>query len=456
MKHRLLYLSVLSSFIYAGTAKAQIDCTNQYWGSQTNYSVPVIPLTPTPAEYIPVFINYVGRHGDANLLKDVSTTFTYKILQKADSAKALKDDGKKLRQMLLLIQGVEKAKLGTLSASGIDAMTNLGIRMLGTYPTAFKPNSCIKVSAFNEPRILQSAAALLKGMGRSIDAPGCDKVNLKDDDNLQPFAVSPALKTFAEKGDWKDISDDYRETKKPKNFNTRFLSRFFVTDFLESLDDDAQNKFIADMYNLGLANSAIVSEVIAAGLTFDQVNIRSFFTCSELEVFYNANNTGEFYKSAAGNDKQGLQVRSAVPLLINLMNTTDAYSIGDAVAADVRLTTAEPIASLATLLNFKGYSQMSKNDYKVSNVWKAEEVIPLAANIQMIFYRGTSADTRSYFLVKFLLNEKEMEIDGLRSRVGTYYYLWDDVKAFYTKKLNEELDVEKLNADMHSYLLKLK
>jgi hypothetical protein len=455
MKYRLLYLTPLL-LLFCSQTKAQNDCGNQFWGSSFPYPFSQALLTPTPEEYVPVFVNYVGRYGSSHLQKDVFASFTFKTLEKADSAHALKDEGKKLRQMLLVLESVEKNKLGTLSLSGSEEMKAIGEHIYKNYSNAFKPGNCVKVSAVNDQRMLQSAAALLTGMGRSIDAPGCDKPDLKDDDNLAPFTVSPALKTFAEKGDWKDVAADYRESKKPKNFNTKFLGRFFSTDFLEALDDDAQDRFIADMYNLSLVTASITIELQAANLTSAQVDIRSFFSCDDLQMLCNANSAGEFFKSAAGNDKEGMQVRSAVPLAMNLINTTDAYSVGGTVAADVRLTSEESIAALATLLDFKGYNKVSTSDTKVDKIWKAEEVIPYAANIQMVFYKGTTADTRTYFLVRFLLNETEVQIEGVKPHTMGVYYLWDDVKAYYLKKLNEEFDVDNRNDNMHTYLLKLK
>lgn len=454
MKKRLFYFSFLAAFAFANPLKAQ-NCADFYWGSQSLYPGPQNPVTPTPEEYTPIFINYVGRHGASHLVKDVSTTFVFHILQKADSAHALKVDGNKLRKMLALIETLEKPKLDNITLSGIDDQKAIGKRMLAEYPSVFKPGSCIKVSAVKEERMTQSAAALLAGLNRTLDAPGCDKTDYNDDDNLQPFKSGPGLKEFAEKGDWKDNVDNIRDTKRPDNFNIRFLNRFFEQSFFDSIDEDTQNRFIADMYNLSLVTNAIHREITLAGYTWAQVDIRSFFTCDELALFDNLNSAADFYKSGPGNDKQGIQVRSAVPLLVNMINTTDAYSIGQNVAADVRITTSESIASLAALMNFKGVSKESNDIFKFEKVWKAEEVIPLSANIQWIFYKGTTPDTRRDYLVKFLLNENEIAIDGLKTQTPPYYK-WEDVKAFYLKKLNDEWDVEKLSDNMHTYLLNLK
>ncbi|MBW4888218.1 histidine phosphatase family protein [Mucilaginibacter sp. HMF5004] len=455
MKKSLFYLSFLTSLACVNIAKAQNNCSDQFWGSESLYTFTQPEYTPTPAEYTPIFINYIGRNGASHMLKDVTTSFVYSILMKADSAHSLKVDGNKLRKMLLLIQSIERPKLDNLSLSGIDELKGIGTRMRVNYRDVFKPGSCVKVSALKQNRMTQSAEALLAGLGRSLDNPACDKPDYNDDDNLQPLGAAPGLKEFATTGDWKDNVDNIRDAKRPENFNVRFLTRFFEQKFFDSIDETVQNKFIADMYDLSLVTNSIKREITQAGYTWAQLDIRSFFTCEELELFDKLNSAAEFYKSGPGNDKAGIQVRSAVPLLVNFINTTDAYSVGQTVAADVRFTTSGSIASLAALMNIKGANKESADIYKFDKVWKASEVIPLAANIQWILYKGTTPDTRRYYVIKFMMNEKEVAIDGLKTNAFPYYQ-WDDVKAYFLKKLNDEWDVEKLSDNMHNYLLNLK
>jgi hypothetical protein len=455
MKKHLFGLSFLASLFLANGVNAQNNCANDFWGSQSLYTFTQPEYTPTPEEYAPIFINYLGRNGASHLLKDVTTSYVYNILMKADSAHALKVDGSKLRKMLLLIQTIEKPKLDNISLEGISELKGIGNRMLVNYGPVFKNAKCIKVSALKQDRMTQSAEALLAGLGRKLDNPACDKPDYNDDDNLQPLAVGPGLKEFAKNGDWKDNVDNIRDTKRPENFNVRFMTRFFEQKFFDSLDETVQNKFIADMYDMSLVTNSIKREITLAGYTWAQVDIRAFFTCEELELFDKLNSAAEFYKSGPGNDKSGIQVRSAVPLLVNFINTTDAYSVGQSVAADVRFTTSESVASLAALMNFKGASKESNDIYKFDKVWKADEVIPLSANIQWILYKGTTPDTRRDYIVKFLFNEKEVAIEGLKTKAFPYYY-WEDVKAYFLKKLNDEWDVEKLSDNMHNYIMNLK
>lgn len=455
MKKSLFYLSALTSLVLTNSVKAQNNCSNQFWGSQSLYTFTQPVYTPVPQEYEPIFINYIGRNGASHLVKDVTTTFVYNILQRADSAHALKVDGNKLRKMLTLIQTIEKPKLDNISLEGANELRGIGTRMKVNNANVFKKGGCIKVSAFKQERMIQSAEALLAALGHKLDDPACDKPDYNDDDNLQPLAATPSLKEFALSGEWKDNVENIRDAKRPENFNIRFLTRFFETKFFESLDDNTQNKFIADMYDLSLVTNSIKREITQAGYTWAQLDIRSFFTCEELELFDKLNSAAEFYKSGPGNDKAGIQVRSAVPLLVNFINTTDAYSVAQNVAADVRFTTSESIASLAALMNIKGANKESADIYKFDKVWVASDIIPLAANIQWILYRGTTPDTRRDYLVKFMINEVEATIEGLKTKTFPYYQ-WEDVKAFYLKKLNDEWDVEKLSDNMHNYLINLK
>ena len=55
--------------------------------------------------------------------------------------------------------------------------------------------------------------------------------------------------------------------------------------------------------------------------------------------------------------------------------------------------------------------------------------MPMAANLQMVFYRDKAGDV----LVKVLYNEREMRINGL-SPVQWPYYRWWDLKERMMKR----------------------
>ena len=59
-------------------------------------------------------------------------------------------------------------------------------------------------------------------------------------------------------------------------------------------------------------------------------------------------------------------------------------------------------------------------------------LIPMAANVQWIFYRKPGSDD---ILVKFLMNESETVIP-VRTDCWPYYH-WKDVSAFYRQKIQD-------------------
>jgi len=454
MKKNIFY-SFLLVAISIHVVKAQNNCSDMYWGSNSLYQPGVMTYTPPPETYRPVFINYVGRYGASNLVKDVSTTFVYSILHDGEVNGGLKVDGRKLMKMLLLLQNVEKLKLNTIAETGVEEQKGIAARMKINYRYAFRNDGyCLRVSAIKDDRDIQSAQAFLNMFKYSLTT-NCTQPDYDDADNLQFFAVAPAYIEFDKKEDWKSDVDNVRDTRKPDNFNIKFLTRFFEQRYFDKLDEEVQNKFVSDMYNLSLIQNAIQPEIAKAGYTKEQLDIRAFFTCDELAIFNELNSAKDFLRMGPGTDKAGIQVKDAVPLLVNFLNTTDAYSTSTNVAADLRFGYPETVSSFATLMNIKGVSKESADILKFSKVWKADEIIPYSANIQWILYKSEDSDFRRDYLVKFLLNEQEVAIDGLKAK-DFPYYKWDDVKAYYTKRLTEELDVEKLSDNMHAYLLNLR
>ena len=88
-----------------------------------------------------------------------------------------------------------------------------------------------------------------------------------------------------------------------------------------------------------------------------------------------------------------------------------------------------PLTGLLQLENCYNEENNSADFYKV---WSDFKIVPMAANVQMIFFRKDKSDD---ILVKFMLNEKEVSIP-LESDVKPYYH-WKDVEKFYRNKIEE-------------------
>ncbi|RYE89684.1 MAG: hypothetical protein EOO37_04545 [Cytophagaceae bacterium] len=135
-----------------------------------------------------------------------------------------------------------------------------------------------------------------------------------------------------------------------------------------------------------------------------------------------------------------------MPLLINFIKTTDEFIAGGKYNAQLRFAHAETIAPFATLLGISSADKVAADLTKLNQVWQVGKVAPLSGNIQWILYQQKGSKN---YLIKVLLNEKEMRITGLSTQ-NFPFYNWNDLKNFYLKKLADwKINVD---TDMDEYL----
>jgi multiple inositol-polyphosphate phosphatase/2,3-bisphosphoglycerate 3-phosphatase len=441
---RCFLLSVAILFL-TQSAQAQ-NCADQYWGTKTLYQPQQKKYTPVPAGYLAVFINHVGRHGSRHLTKDVAGTLAYNMLQKADSAKGLTPDDTTLKNMVMLLQKIEKPGLKSISIRGAEEQQGIGHRIMQNYAHVFGGKQCLHIAITKEERTKQSSEAFLKGLNYQ---PACKPEVVINNDDLRFFSIAPAYAEFENNGASKTEYNKLEAAIKPANFNRRFLSRFFEPDFTDKLSADEQSQMIDDVAGFSAITNSIQQEIVNAGHKPADLDFRKLITCSQLQVLDELNSADDFLKKGPAMNNSGIQVRDAVPLLVSFINTTDAYVAKQNLAANLRFAHAETIAPIAALMDIKGADKPANDILTYNKVWSAAAVIPLSSNIQWVLYKNAKGN----YIVKILLNEKEVAIDGLTTKTFPYYQ-WNDIRKHYMAKLNT-LQV-KLTDDMHAYLMNLK
>ncbi len=425
------------------------DCKEIISGTKTLYKPQQKKLTPTPAGFEPVFINYVGRHGARHLTKPVNASLTYQMLMHADSAQALTPKGKILKQMVLKLQKVEQPYLKFISDRGKTEQQEIGARMLSNYKPVFQHPGNIKITTTKEVRTEQSAKAFLEGAGISSKTDSL-KFENNNTDELRFYDVAPAYLAFKEDGNWQKQMLLLAQQNHIESFNQSLVSHFFKEGFLKKINQEQIDELVDDIFGFAAIVPSVETEIKTAGFTIADLDIYTLFTCEELAKLSLMDTASDYLLKGPGTDNLGIQVRIAVPLLVDFINTTQNYIDKRSMVANLRFAHAETIGPFAALLGLEGASASSKSILNFKQVYKAEEVIPLSANIDWILYRKNS--TQDY-VVKFLLNEKEVHVTGLKTNIFPYYN-WKDVHEYYLQKLN--LVHASLTEDMHQYLLKSK
>jgi multiple inositol-polyphosphate phosphatase/2,3-bisphosphoglycerate 3-phosphatase len=425
------------------------NCSSDFLGTKTLYKSPSQKYTHAPTGYVPVFINYVGRHGARHLTKDVKSTFAYKLLFKADSLNALTAKGVQLKQMVIALRKIEKGNTSFISAEGKDELRGLGERMYLNYPSVFKNDLSLNIAVTKEIRTRQSADAFLAGLNSKVK----DTVSAtfhNDDVGLRFYDLSPAYKNFEDSVDSDATMLAIEKADDFKAINLAVINRIFTAEFLKGLNEDQQSKFVADVFGFTTIVYSLKEEIREAGHESTDLNFESLFTCDELKKLGEMDSWNEDLKKGPGKNSNGIQVRVAVPLLVDFLNTSDEFIKNGKNDARLRFAHAETIAPFAALLRIASADKMIRNGGKSGDDWNSSAIIPLSSNISWVFYKRKGI---AGYLVKILLNEREEKIDGLYSKSFPYYQ-WRDLRAFYLEKL-ERLKA-KTSDDMNAYLLQLR
>jgi len=156
------------------------------------------------------------------------------------------------------------------------------------------------------------------------------------------------------------------------------------------------------------------------------VDLFSIFTDEELRAAYQWNNRKMHLLHGNTAQNRGMAQKASIPLWRHI----DAYARkaieGNAEGATLRFGHDSNLMRLLSLL-------------KIRHGYGMDEVLPMAANLQMVFYRKEGEST----LVRFLLNERETTIPV--EEVCPHFYRWDDVRDFVENRIEALSHLEQLN-----------
>lgn len=391
-------------------------------GSKTLYAPALNNYTKPRAGYLPVFINHVGRHGARHLTKDVASYKAFQLLMIADSADGLTDDGKRLKGMLLALRKLELPHLKSISIAGKTEQIDLATRMVRSNPALFSSPVPVRIKITKEIRTAETADAFLKGLGTRVKSQA--PVKTIDDTALRFFDLSPAYLSFEKKGSWENQLLAFTSSEAYKNSVNAFTARIFLQS---SLPVDREG-FAQDIFGF----LSIVPSIRKEATDSSFFLLEKLLTCEELKQFAQFDQLEDYLLKGPGEDSTGIQVKIAVPLLVEFLRSTDDFIRIPSKRLELRFAHAETISPIAALMQLTGASSSSEKANDFRTVWKPEEIIPLSANIQWIIYQKPG---KKDLLIKILLNEKETLIKGLKPKKFPYYDL-NQVREFYVKMLS--------------------
>ena len=117
----------------------------------------------------------------------------------------------------------------------------------------------------------------------------------------------------------------------------------------------------------------------------------------------------------------------------DIINKADSAIKTNIHGSSIRFGHDGNIIPLAMLLHIDNAYASATNPLDYYIHWRDFEVAPMAANLQIIFFRSKKS---TEILVKFVYNEKEVRIPEIYSNILPFYR-WKDVSSYYSSFLND-------------------
>ena len=388
-----------------------------------SYEFGPIKDTPAPEGYVPVYISHYGRHGSRHDISASAFQDAISLLSEADSLGQLTEAGKTLLSCVKAVADEHEGMGGELTPRGGREHQQLARRMVSRFPSVFTEGKKVQAMASTVQRCIVSMAnfmAALKGEVPRVD------VEMTSGERYSPIVrpggsgtPDPGRRPAGGKDGLKGGSPGPRKQGPLQGDYSAFLTKVF-----RSVDAIPAEK------------DALVRGVFKAGglcqdLDFLDIDIfRNYFTMEELYSLWEQENASLYKRWGNSLESGGSYGQKALPLLQDIITKADAALGGTDMAADLRFGHDMGYMALCNLL---GIATRDGGSYSVSEAaqhWFSFDIVPMAANIQFIFYRNASGK----ILVKILRNEEEVLIPGL-SPVDGPYYDWSVFKDKFVDSL---------------------
>ena len=441
---KIAFLLFLAVACFAQTDSIKTEITKDFRKMGSNYyayPTPTAKYTKAPAGYKPFYLSHYGRHGSRFHQPADHYHALYNTLAKADSLSKLTDLGKSLLERAKYLDEYAAPRAGDLTQLGVAQHQGIAKRMVKSFPEIFKNDAYVEAYASTSVRCVVSMAAFLEEL--HAQKPKVE-IHQESGKYLMSF-ISPL-----------DFGKIINESNTPawQKENEKLYSHVNTDRMMRAIFNDSnyikKNVDAGDLFSkiYEIGNSLQGSPEI-------EFNFDDLWTEEDLAARWHAQNA--WWYSVLGNNpfaqKQGLD--NARPLLKNVLDEADKVVAADTAKTDktagkkpAKKTTATlrfghdtvifPFAVLLQLENGTQNTGIETADMEnLHKVWRDYEISPMAANVQLVFYK--SSKKGAPILVKVMLNEIEQKLPvtcdsaTIKNCPAAPYYRWDDVREYYGK-----------------------
>ena len=426
MKKKTLTLLVFSCSLltsFAQTAKEEIYADILKSGSNyMAYQAPTKALTKAPKGYEPFYMSHYGRHGSRWLINENDYTSVIRVFRRANELGKLTPLGKEALAKLERFIPTTKGRLGELSDIGELQHHGIGRRMTENFPEIFSGKDAeVDARSTVVVRCILSMTA------------ECEELTAFNPQMKMHNDVSESYQYYLNHNFSQRLKDASRnrgsivdEYKKKYTHPERFCRALFNDESYWSDEDFRPRSFMRAVFN-------VITNMQSHGNGEDMWNL---FTTEECYDLWKIVNIDWYLGYGAAPQTGGIMQFNQADLLHNIIETTDTVMASKTFknGATLRFGHEVCVMPLACLLELDTCGRQVQDLDHLEDYWVNYRIYPMACNIQLVFYRSKKQKDAPV-LVKALLNEKEATLPVPTDQYP--YYKWDDLRAYYVKKLKE-------------------
>ena len=363
--------------------------------------------TKAPAGYKPFYVSHYGRHGSRSDWGGNAFLGVIAVMEQGQAKGILTPDGE------MLLEGARKVLAGwdgmdgRLSQRGVREHAAIAKRLYNRYPQVFKGQKDVRAFASTVQRCIISMNSFTNSLIRHnpkleirLDTGEKFMEYLDNEKGWQQKTGKAMRKSFEY---MRDIPDD----------SLGVLSKVFTDPVAAREIVKSARHFTDDVFNTArVAEDFDIEEDIYSVLPFDAVYRR-----------WAQNNMFLYLGHCNSVDSGAERVPMAESLVADIVTKADEAIAGGKYCADLRFGHDYPLMALVSYLGIEGVGDRLEVE-EICDKWLGFWNIPMASNLQMIFYKNKAGDV----LVKFLYQEQEKLLRGLEPYQGPYYK-WETVKA---------------------------
>ena len=410
MKTKKLLLT-LACLCMALSASAQTKPTPEQLGSiYYAYPAPEGVQTPAPEGYVPVYISHYGRHGSRWRTQDVHYKRVVDAFDSLYRAGALTPLGEDVRLRLHRVWEDARGRSGNITPLGERQHHDIACRMFRNFPQVFADSAVVDARSSTSLRCAMSMSYFTEALKERNPRL---RVSRRAYQCYMDYIAhtSPEAEAFcSDTAEWRE---DFRRFEREQIQPARFMGALTIPAVRMAYE--RERELMEDLYWIAvdMQNCDHLRDVAFFDL----------FTYDELMSLWKVVNARMYVCNAAAPLNGGLMPRQASALLRHIVESADRALAFGQPRADLRFGHDTHLIRLLALMGVEGCDGREADMQKFHLAWQDYRVSPMAANLQLVFFRRADGDV----LVKLLHNEREVRLSGLAPASGPYYR-WADLR----------------------------